>query len=78
MRVRREKLDRLRGRGIDPYPVVVARTHTLAEVRAAHPDLAPDTATGDRSASPAGSIFSATPASSASRRCARATAPSCR
>ncbi|TAM90766.1 MAG: lysine--tRNA ligase [Jatrophihabitans sp.] len=30
------------------YPVGVARTHTLAEVRAAHPDLPPDTATGAR------------------------------
>ena len=34
--------------GHDPYPVAVPRTHTLREVRAAHPDLPPDTATGDR------------------------------
>jgi lysyl-tRNA synthetase class 2 len=46
MQVRREKLDRLRAEGIDPYPVGFPRTATLAEVRAAHPDLAPDTATG--------------------------------
>ncbi|MEH0449146.1 bifunctional lysylphosphatidylglycerol synthetase/lysine--tRNA ligase LysX [Streptomyces sp. B21-102] len=35
VRVRRRTLDRLRARGVDPYPVgVPARTHTLAEVRA--------------------------------------------
>ncbi|HVQ89417.1 MAG TPA: lysine--tRNA ligase [Mycobacteriales bacterium] len=48
LRVRREKLDRLRAAGVDPYPVSVPRTHSLAEVRAAYPDLEPDTATGDR------------------------------
>jgi lysyl-tRNA synthetase class 2 len=47
-RVRREKLDRLKAAGTDPYPVAVPRTATLAEVVAAHPDLPPDTATGDR------------------------------
>jgi lysyl-tRNA synthetase, class II len=47
-RVRREKLDRMRAAGIDPYPVSVPRTATLAEVRAAHPDLPPDTRTGVR------------------------------
>lgn len=47
MRVRREKRDRLLAKGVDPYPVEVPRTHTLAEVRAAHPDLPTDTATGD-------------------------------
>jgi lysyl-tRNA synthetase class 2 len=47
MRVRRSKLDRLRDSGIDPYPVTVARTTTLAAVRAAHPDLPPDTMTGE-------------------------------
>jgi lysyl-tRNA synthetase class 2 len=46
MQVRLEKRDRLRAEGIDPYPVGFPRTATLAEVRAAHPDLAPDTATG--------------------------------
>ena len=39
MRVRRAKLDRLRESGIDPYPVTVPRTTTLAAVRAAQPDL---------------------------------------
>src|SRR4051812_16281365 len=48
MRVRRAKLDRLRESGTDPYPVSVARTTSLAEVRAAHPDLEPDTMTGAR------------------------------
>jgi lysyl-tRNA synthetase, class II len=48
MRVRRAKLDRLRDAGVDPYPVSVARTSTLAAVRTAHPDLPPDTMTGDR------------------------------
>jgi lysyl-tRNA synthetase class 2 len=47
LRVRREKLDRLRAAGVDPYPVVVPRTATLADVRAAHPDLEPDTMTGE-------------------------------
>jgi lysyl-tRNA synthetase class 2 len=45
-RVRREKLDRLRAEGVSPYPVGVPRTATNAEVRAAHPDLPVDTATG--------------------------------
>ena len=44
--VRREKLDRLKAAGADPYPVGVPRTASLAEVVAAHPDLPPDTATG--------------------------------
>ncbi|MFE1786318.1 bifunctional lysylphosphatidylglycerol synthetase/lysine--tRNA ligase LysX [Streptomyces sp. NPDC059506] len=48
MRVRREKLDRLRAAGVDPYPVAFPRTTTIADLRAAHPDLAPDTATGVR------------------------------
>ncbi|XVV04218.1 lysine--tRNA ligase [Actinosynnema sp. CA-248983] len=46
LRVRREKRARLLDRGVDPYPVEVPRTHTLREVREAHPDLEPDTATG--------------------------------
>jgi lysyl-tRNA synthetase, class II len=48
LRVRRAKLDRLREAGIDPSPVAVARTVSLAEVRAGHPDLEPDTLTGER------------------------------
>ena len=46
MRVRRAKLARLREQGIEPYPVSAPRTHTLAEVRAEHGELAPDTDTG--------------------------------
>jgi lysyl-tRNA synthetase class 2 len=45
-RIRRAKRERLLERGHDPYPVAVGRTHTLAEVRAAYPDLAADTGTG--------------------------------
>ena len=48
VRVRREKLDRLRTAGTDPYPVGVPRTASLADVHEAHPDLPPDTATGER------------------------------
>ncbi|MCU7824103.1 bifunctional lysylphosphatidylglycerol synthetase/lysine--tRNA ligase LysX [Kitasatospora sp. DSM 101779] len=48
MRVRREKLDRLRAAGIDPYPVGFPRTTTISDLRAKHPDLAADTATGER------------------------------
>ena len=47
LRVRRAKLDRLRESGVDPYPVSVARTTTLAAVRAGSPDLPPDTMTGE-------------------------------
>ena len=47
MRVRREKLDRLRERGVEPYPVLVRRTTTLGELRAQFPDLAPDATTGE-------------------------------
>ncbi|GGP35765.1 lysine--tRNA ligase [Saccharothrix coeruleofusca] len=47
LRVRREKRARLLERGVDPYPVEVPRTHTLREVREAHPDLPPDTSTGE-------------------------------
>jgi len=46
LRVRREKLDRLRSEGVDVYPVSVARTHSLREIRAKHPDLEPNTQTG--------------------------------
>ncbi|QUG99764.1 lysine--tRNA ligase [Saccharopolyspora erythraea] len=48
LRVRREKRERMLAGGVDPYPVNLPITHTLAEVRAAHPDLAPDTYTGDQ------------------------------
>ena len=47
-RVRLEKRSSIRASGADPYPVGFPRTATIAEIRAAHPDLPPDTATGER------------------------------
>ena len=47
MRVRREKLDRLRAQGVDPYPVGFPRTTTVAQLRERHPELAADTNTGE-------------------------------
>jgi lysyl-tRNA synthetase class 2 len=47
MRVRRAKRDRMLADGVQPYPVTVPRTATLAEVRERYPDLPIDTATGD-------------------------------
>ena len=46
-RIRRDKRARLLAEGRDPYPVAVDRTHSLAQIRAAYPDLVADTATGD-------------------------------
>jgi lysyl-tRNA synthetase class 2 len=48
MQVRLAKLERMRAAGTDPYPVGFPRTATIAEVRGSHPDLDPDTATGER------------------------------
>ncbi|CAN5368708.1 lysine--tRNA ligase [soil metagenome] len=45
-RIRQAKRERLLDEGKDPYPVEVARTHTLAEIRQAYPELAADTETG--------------------------------
>jgi lysyl-tRNA synthetase, class II len=47
LRIRRDKRAQLLAEGRQPYPVEVARTHTLAEIRAAYPDLPTDTATDD-------------------------------
>lgn len=47
MRVRRAKRAEMLEQGRDPYPVAVDRTHTLRQVREAHPDLPADTATGE-------------------------------
>jgi lysyl-tRNA synthetase class 2 len=47
VRVRRHKLDRLRDEGQEPYPVTATRTHTLGEIRAAHPDPKPGRRTGE-------------------------------
>jgi lysyl-tRNA synthetase class 2 len=46
-RVRREKLERFRAQGADPYPVRVPRSHTVAQVRAAYEGLGPDVTTGE-------------------------------
>jgi lysyl-tRNA synthetase class 2 len=54
-RARLAKTDRLVKLGHEPYPVSVPRTSSLAEVRAAHPALEPDTRTGER-ASVAGRV----------------------
>ncbi len=47
IRVRQEKRTRMLAEGVEAYPVGVPRTHTIAEVRAAHPDLEPGTETDD-------------------------------
>jgi len=47
LRIRRAKYDRLMSDPVAaPFPVGVARTHSLAEVRAAYPELAPGSETG--------------------------------
>ncbi|MFY8197547.1 MAG: lysine--tRNA ligase [Candidatus Planktophila sp.] len=48
LRIRREKRVNLINRGIEPYPVTVPRTHSLAAVREKYKDLETDTATGDQ------------------------------
>ena len=48
MRVRRDKVDRLRAAGVDPYPVGFPRTTSIADLRARFADLPTDTATGER------------------------------
>jgi Lysyl-tRNA synthetase (class II) len=47
IRIRRAKRDALAGMGRDPYPVSLPITHSIAEVRAAHPDLPVDAHTGE-------------------------------
>ena len=47
IRVRREKRERLLATGQEAYPVGVPRTHTIAQVRAAYPDLESGTETDD-------------------------------
>lgn len=47
LRIRREKRDRLLEQGVEAYPVGVPRTHTIAQVRAAYPDLEPGQETDD-------------------------------
>ena len=48
MRVRREKAERLRSRGEEPWALGFPRTTTVAEIRASHHGLAPDEGTGVR------------------------------
>nr|WP_328841167.1 lysine--tRNA ligase [Nakamurella leprariae] len=47
VQVRRAKRQRLLDAGVEPYPVTVARTTTLAQLRERYPDLPPDTQTDD-------------------------------
>lgn len=47
LRFRREKRAALIERGVDPYPVAVPRTSTLAQIRTKYAELAIDVATGD-------------------------------
>ena len=47
LRIRREKRASLIERGIEPYPVSVPRTKTLAEIRKQYANLETDSATGD-------------------------------
>ena len=46
--MRHHKLERLCAEGMEPYPVLVTRTHTLAQIRAGHPNPAPGVRTGER------------------------------
>ncbi len=48
LRIRREKLERLRATGVDPYPVGFPRTATAAELHRRYGELPPDSGTGDR------------------------------
>src|SRR6476469_7580708 len=48
LRDRREKLERLREAGIDPFPPEFAEKEDIAEVRAAHEGLAPGMETESR------------------------------
>ncbi|MFD9568310.1 bifunctional lysylphosphatidylglycerol synthetase/lysine--tRNA ligase LysX [Streptomyces sp. NPDC059982] len=48
VRVRHAKLERIRASGTDPYPVGIRRrTHTVAQLKAAHPGYPPGTRTGE-------------------------------
>ena len=47
MQIRRAKREELQRRGMDPYPLQLPITHSIASVRSAHGDLETDTASGD-------------------------------
>ena len=46
-RIRQGKRQRILDEGREAYPVAVPRTHSLAQIRAAHSDLAADSTTGE-------------------------------
>ena len=46
-RIRQAKRERLLAENRDPYPVEVARTHTLAEIRQAYSELEANAETGE-------------------------------
>ncbi|MGV9825777.1 lysine--tRNA ligase [Gordonia sp. NPDC003429] len=46
LRIRRDKRERILDEGRQAYPVSIPRTNSLAEIRAAHPDLEAGTETG--------------------------------
>jgi len=48
LRVRRAKRERLLAEGVDPYPVVVERTHSLKQVRLEHADLEAGAGSGEQ------------------------------
>jgi len=48
VRIRQDKRARMLADGLEPYPVSVPRTHTLAQIRAAYGELVPDVATGEQ------------------------------
>ena len=72
-RIRQAKRERLLAEGREPYPVDVARTHTLAEIRQAYPDLPANAETG-QIVGVAGRVMPAAPESCVSRHCRRAMA----
>ncbi|MGB3301276.1 MAG: lysine--tRNA ligase [Gordonia sp. (in: high G+C Gram-positive bacteria)] len=47
VRVRQDKRERILNEGREAYPVAVGRTHSLSEIRAAHPELEAGTETGE-------------------------------
>ncbi|GAC68116.1 lysine--tRNA ligase [Gordonia soli] len=47
IRIRQEKRERILAEGHEAYPVSIPRTHSLREIRDAHPDLEADTETGE-------------------------------
>ncbi|BBX48983.1 hypothetical protein MPOR_00090 [Mycolicibacterium poriferae] len=77
-RIRQDKRERLLAEGHEPYPAEVARTHTLAELRAAYPDLPTDSATGEQVGVAGRVIFARNSGNCASRPCKRVTERSCR